>query len=133
MNDFAQKIYDAAKSVVNPRKLTEYAEAGGVGAAVLAASGQIYTGVCIDVACSIGFCAEHAAAAAMITAGESKILAVAAVGWDGEIMPPCGRCREFLTSLHPDNRYADVLLPGWKTCTLGDLLPYDWKKWDPRD
>ncbi len=54
MNDFAQKIYDAAKSVVNPRKFTEYAEAGGVGAAILAANGQIYTGVCIDIACSIG-------------------------------------------------------------------------------
>lgn len=129
-NDLSQKLYEAAKAVLNPRKLTEYAEAGGVGAAILAANGEIYTGVCIDVACSIGFCAEHAAAAAMITAGESKILAVAAVGWDGEIMPPCGRCREFLTSLHPDNRYADVLLPGWKTCALEDLLPYDWKKFE---
>lgn len=130
MNDFAQKLYDAAKSVVNPRKLTDYAEAGGVGAAILAADGNIYTGVCIDIACSIGFCAEHAAAAAMITAGEAKILAVVAVGWDGEIMPPCGRCREFLTSLHPDNRNAEVLLPGWKQCTLGKLLPYDWKKFE---
>lgn len=124
------ELYEAAKSVVNPRKLTDYAEAGGVGAAILAADGNIYTGVCIDIACSIGFCAEHAAAAAMVTAGEAKILAVVAVGWDGEIMPPCGRCREFLTSLHPDNRNAEVLLPGWKQCTLGELLPYDWKKFE---
>ncbi|WP_245629764.1 hypothetical protein [Alicyclobacillus sendaiensis] len=28
-------------------------------------------GVCIDTVCSLGFCAEHAAAAAMITAGET--------------------------------------------------------------
>lgn len=130
MNDFAQKLYDAAKSVVNPRKLTDYADAGGVGAAILTADGNIYTGVCIDITCSIGFCAEHAAAAAMVTAGEAKILAVVAVGWDGEIMPPCGRCREFLASLHPDNRNAEVLLPGWKQCTLGELLPYDWKKFE---
>ncbi len=130
MNISWKSLYDVAQSVVNPRKLTEYAEAGGVGAAILAVDGNIYTGVCIDIACSIGFCAEHAAAAAMVTAGEAKILAVVAVGWDGEIMPPCGRCREFLTSLHPDNRNAEVLLPGWKQCTLGELLPYDWKKFE---
>ena len=130
--DFTE-LSKIAEKLAYPRALSESAEAGSVAAALLTDKGNVYTGVCIDVACSIGFCAEHAAAAAMITAGESKILAVAAVGWDGEIMPPCGRCREFLTSLHPDNRYADVLLPGWKTCTLGDLLPYDWKKWDPRD
>lgn len=130
MDNLEQKLYDAAKAVLNPRKLTDYAEAGGVGAAILAADGNIYTGVCIDIACSIGFCAEHAAAAAMVTAGEAKILAVIAVGWDGEIMPPCGRCREFLTSLHAENRDAMVFLPGWKQCTLGDLLPYDWKKFE---
>ena len=124
------ELYQAAKSAVNPRKLTDYAEAGGVGAAILTADGNLYTGVCIDTACSMGFCAEHAAAAAMITAGESWIISVVAVGTNGQIVPPCGRCREFLTSLHPDNRYAEVLLPGWKNCRLGDLLPWDWKKFE---
>lgn len=130
MEKMEKDLYEAAKAVVNPRKLTEYAEAGGVGAAILAESGRIYTGVCIDTACSMGFCAEHAAAAAMITAGESKILAVAAAGSDGAVMPPCGRCREFLTCLHPDNRKAKVLLPGGESCTLGDLLPFDWKNFE---
>ncbi len=63
-------LYQKAKSVINPRKLSQAAEAGGVGAAILTVNGNVYTGVCIDTACSMGFCAEHAAAAAMITAGE---------------------------------------------------------------
>jgi cytidine deaminase len=68
------ELYEKARSVINPRKLSESAEAGGVGAAILSESGNVYTGVCIDTACSMGFCAEHAAAAAMITAGERRSL-----------------------------------------------------------
>lgn len=121
------ELYKAAKKAVYPRQLSEYAEAGSVGAALLAADGNIYTGVCIDTVCSMGFCAEHAAAAAMITAGESRIIAIAAVGQGGKIVPPCGRCREFLTCLSPYNASANVLLPDWRVCTLEELLPYDWK------
>ena len=44
----------------------------------------------------MGFCAEHAAIAAMITAGENRITKVIAVYEDGTIIPPCGRCREFI-------------------------------------
>ena len=36
----------------------------------------------------MGFCAEHAAAAAMITAGQNLVLKMVAVNWDGEILPP---------------------------------------------
>ena len=61
-----------AKSVAKPLKLSEHAESGGVGAAILTNMGNVYLGVCIDTACSMGFCAEHAAAA-MFTAGEIAI------------------------------------------------------------
>ncbi len=51
-------MYLAAKSVQNRRKISDYVEAGGVAAAVLSASGKIYTGVCVDTACTLGICAE---------------------------------------------------------------------------
>jgi hypothetical protein len=41
-------LYKEAKSILNPRRLSEYAEAGGVGAAILSESGRVYLGVCID-------------------------------------------------------------------------------------
>ena len=122
------ELYQQAKAVLNPRKLSEYAEAGGVGAAILSKSGKVYTGVCIDTACSMGFCAEHAAAAAMITAGESQVVKMIAVGWDGQIMPPCGRCREFISQLHPNNLQAEVMVSEHVVVTLQELLPYDWRK-----
>lgn len=36
-------------------------------------SGAVYTGICIDVPCSIGMCAEQAAIAEMLKNGETKI------------------------------------------------------------
>lgn len=122
------ELYIQAKSVLNPRKLSDAAEAGGVGAALLSESGKVYKGVCIDTACSMGFCAEHAAAAAMITAGESRVLKMIAVGSDGRIMPPCGRCREFISQIHSDNLQTEVLVSQGTIVTLQDLLPYDWRK-----
>lgn len=121
-------LYERAKAVLNPRKLSEYAESGGVGAALLTDSGSVYTGVCIDTACSMGFCAEHAAAAAMITAGESRVLKMVAVDWDGSILPPCGRCREFISQLHDDNLNTEVLVDEGVILTIRELLPHDWRR-----
>jgi cytidine deaminase len=122
------ELYQRAKAVVNPRKLSESAEAGGVGAAIVTESGNVYTGVCIDTACSMGFCAEHAAAAAMITAGESCVSQMIAVNWDGQILPPCGRCREFISQLHPGNLNAQVMVAEALVLTLRELLPHDWRQ-----
>jgi cytidine deaminase len=122
------ELYQSAKSVLNPRKLSDSAESGGVGAALLTESGQIYVGVCIDTACSMGFCAEHAAAAAMITAGESRVLKMIAVDWDGSILPPCGRCREFISQLDDGNLQTEVLVAEGVILTLQELLPYDWRR-----
>ncbi|MEM7130750.1 MAG: cytidine deaminase [Chloroflexota bacterium] len=121
------ELYTQAKTVVNPQKLSKFVEAGGVGAALLTERGNVYTGVCIDTACSMGFCAEHAAAAAMITAGENRVLKMIAVGWDGHIMPPCGRCREFISQLHKDNLKTEVQVNSNVVATLQALLPYDWR------
>lgn len=117
-------LTDRARAVLNPRRLSPSAEAGGVGAALLAADGVVYVGVCIDTGSSMGFCAEHAAAGAMVTAGESQVLRMVAVDWDGTVLPPCGRCREFISQLHADNAQAEVLVAEGVVVTLRSLLPW---------
>lgn len=122
------QLYVEAKAVIHPRKLSDVVEVGGVGAAIETAGGNIYTGVCIDMACSIGFCAEHAAAAAMITAGESHIKKMIAVDWDGRILPPCGRCREFVSQMNDANSETQVMVAEEQIVSLQDLLPYSWRE-----
>ena len=68
------KLLLEAKKVLNPREISEFVEAGGVAAALLTTDGNIYTGVCIDTACSLGFCAERNAIGTMITNGENEVV-----------------------------------------------------------
>ena len=119
------RLIDAARSVLAPRRLSKTVEVGGVGAALLTPSGAIYKGVCIDAASGIGFCAEHAAAGAMITAGESQIVAMVAVDWDGTVLQPCGRCRELVVQLDSTNASTEVILPGGVK-PMRELLPEHW-------
>ncbi|MEI6099378.1 MAG: cytidine deaminase, partial [Alphaproteobacteria bacterium] len=81
--------------------------------------------VCIDTQCGMGFCAEHAAIAAMITAGESRITDIVAVDWDGSILPPCGRCRELVVQVDDGNADTRVIL-AHGTKAVRDLLPDHW-------
>ncbi|MBE6884373.1 MAG: cytidine deaminase [Ruminococcaceae bacterium] len=123
--DFEQLI-QIARDTLNPRKLSDCASAGSVAAALVTDKGNVYTGVCIDVPCSMGFCAEHAAIAAMITAGESRIEKIVAV-WEDEIVAPCGRCREFIYQINPNNLSTEVMLKSG-VVTIRELLPYIWNE-----
>lgn len=73
------KLYDAAIKVQNKRSISPFIDAGGVAAAILTKQGNIYVGVCIDTASTLGMCAERNAIANMITNGESRIDKVVAV------------------------------------------------------
>jgi cytidine deaminase len=90
---------------------------------VVTASGKVYTGVCIDTECSLGFCAEHAAIAEMLKARERDIRMIMAVGWTGKVLLPCGRCRELLWQVTVDTSEAWVVLAHDKSIALADLLP----------
>jgi len=125
MMDADAQLLAAARAVLNPRRLSPTVEAGGVGAALRTPTGAIFTGVCIDAASGIGFCAEHGAAAAMVTAGEARITDMVAVDWDGRILQPCGRCRELVVQLDPANAATRVLLPGGAR-PMRELLPDHW-------
>lgn len=122
------ELYQKARATLNPRRLSSDAEAGDVSAALLTESGNIFLGVCVDTACSMGFCAEHAAAAAMITAGENRVIRMVAVNWDGAVLPPCGRCREFISQLHEENFKTEVMVAADKIVSLRELLPFDWRQ-----
>ncbi len=101
-------------------------ESGLVGCALETSDGEIFTGVNIDVPCSMGFCAEHAAVAAMLGTGRTRVVRIATVYKDGRVIPPCGRCRELLSQIDHGNLEAEVAVTNDSAMTLRELLPMRW-------
>jgi len=117
----------AAEAVLNPYRSGDRLF-GDVAAALITTSGRQFLGVCIDTGSGTGFCAEHAAIAAMVTAGEYQISSIVAVWRDDggrlTVLPPCGRCREFIRQVDGGNLDTEVVL-GWdRAVPLRELLPH---------
>lgn len=131
MEQIWNEMYRAAKAVQRGRTISDYVEAGGVAAAVLSASGRIYTGVCIDTCSTLGICAERNAIFNMITNGENEIKKVLAIMPDGKTGAPCGACRELMVQLMPE-KYRDIQIlldyDSGKVVTLDSLTPEWWIK-----
>ncbi len=123
------ELIDKALSVLNPQQVGNRLF-GDVGCALVSEQGNLYYGVCIDTGSGTGFCAEHSAIAAMVTAGEYRIRKIVAVWKDGEtvcVLSPCGRCREFMRQVDPSNLETEVVMDSDKSLKLRELLPYhDW-------
>ena len=123
------RLYAAAKAVQNGRKISEYVEAGGVAAAILAVSGRIYTGVCVDTCSTLGICAERNAIFNMITNGEQDIQKALAIMPNGKPGAPCGACRELMVQLMPESYQHIEIMLDYRTeriMTLGELTPEWW-------
>lgn len=128
--DIWDTLYNEARKVQNDRTVSPFIDAGGVAAALLSAGGNIYVGVCIDTASTLGMCAERSAISAMLTHGESKIEKIVAVMPDGKVGSPCGACREFMMQLDKDSGNIEILLDKdtKNTVFLRELLPDWWGK-----
>ena len=118
-----EALIAAARALARPYAPSDDCRAGDVAAALVTAAGNVYTGICVDTACSLGFCAEHAAVAEMLKAREAEVRTVVAVNSRGEILPPCGRCRELLWQVHVRNRDAQVVVGPNELRSLAELLP----------
>ena len=129
MEPIWNQLYEAAKSALNPREVSRWIEAGGVAAAIETDAGNIYTGVCVDAACTLGICAERNAIFHMLTQGENALRRVVAVDREGKVLPPCGAYRELMTQLMPETyREVEILLDydTGEAAKLGDLTPRWW-------
>lgn len=95
-----------------------------VGAALLASSGKVYTGVNVEnssYGCSI--CAERTAAVKAVSEGERSFAAIA-VASDRGVAEPCGICRQFLAEFSINMDVITGKAPEHlKVRTLGQMLP----------
>lgn len=122
------KLYNEACKVQNSRVISPFIEGGQVAAAILTKKGNIYTGVCLDTASTLGICAERNAIFNMLTNGESKIEKIVCVMSNGNVGTPCGACRELIMQLDKDSKNIQILVnkTEYKTITMNELMPNWW-------
>lgn len=97
-----------------------------VGAALRAASGTIYAGCNVEnVAYPEGTCAEAGAIAAMVAAGETRIIEALVIADSPDPVPPCGGCRQKLAEFGGQEVTVTLCTTDGqaRTLTVGDLLP----------
>jgi cytidine deaminase len=97
-----------------------------VGAAIRAGSGAIYSGCNVEnVAYPEGTCAEAGAIAAMIAAGETRIMEVLVIADSPLPVSPCGGCRQKLAEFGEGDVKVTMttLEDKAQTLTLAELLP----------
>ncbi len=122
-----QQLYDQAVATCQPRDVSDSMYVGSVAAAILTARGDVYTGISIDTACSIGYCAERNALGSMLTAGATDVVGLVAVR-GRDILLPCGVCREFRMQLGQNSGDIEILtsIAPIQTTRLATLYPNFW-------
>jgi cytidine deaminase len=100
-----------------------------VGAALLCANGEVFTGCNVENA-SYGLtnCAERTAIFSGVAAGRKDFVALAVVA-DGERMPyPCGACRQVLSEFCREEFSVYIAkadsLENYEVISLAELLPH---------
>lgn len=126
-NTVWEELYEKAKNIRNSRNISGMISAGGVGAAILTKNHNIYTGVCIDTSSSLGMCAERNAIANMITNNENEIVKLVCIDSKGNVVSPCGVCREYMMQLSKNSKDIEILknIDTKEIVKLGNLIP-DW-------
>ena len=115
-----------ARQVAETRK--DWKFMGYVGAALVTKQGNVFTGINIALLCGIGFCAEHSAVAEMVKNGETKIRKIVATTAQGNVLPPCGRCREMIYQIDESNLDTEIIVGDGDKQLLRELLPNNWQK-----
>ena len=97
-----------------------------VGAALLAKDGRVFKGCNVENA-SYGAtnCAERTAIFKAVSEGCREFEAIAIVASSGDLVPPCGICRQVLVEFMPEGKVVlDSEEKGMVTYLVRELLPY---------
>jgi cytidine deaminase len=91
--------WDALRAAAQRIKDQAYAPYSkfSVGAAALVDDGRVVVGCNVENASyGVGLCAECGLVSALQASGGGRLVAFTCVGPDGELLMPCGRCRQLL-------------------------------------
>lgn len=100
-----------------------------IGAALRTRKGTVYSAVHLEAYVGrVAVCAEAVALGMAAAAGDTDIDTVAAVDHHGNVVSPCGMCRELIADYAP---YCKIVVPGPhgpEVMYVVDLLPNKYKR-----
>jgi cytidine deaminase len=96
-----------------------------IGAAVLTAGGEVYTGCNIENASyGLSCCAERTAIFKAVSEGHRDIVAIVVVGKSEDFTKPCGACRQVMVEYNPKMKVVRRGIDGFsEDATAASLLP----------
>ena len=122
--------WDALRSAARAAMLHAYAPYSNfpVGAAAFTADGRLVSGCNVENASyGVGLCAECSLISNLAMTGGGKLVAFTCCDGNGDVLMPCGRCRQLLFE-HSANGMVLETVSGFKT--IEEVLP---DAFGPRD
>jgi cytidine deaminase len=116
------ELVEKAKELIRKRK----SRRSSVASVLRTKNGRVFQGVNIEIECSApcSICAEYAAIGTMVSEGEEEIDTIVAFAYKqgGHVLPPCGKCRQFISGF--GNPYVIVQVDReLKKAKLSELYP----------
>ena len=116
------ELVENAKELIRKRK----SKRSSVASVLRTKNGRVFQGVNIEIECSApcSICAEYAAIGTMVSEGEEEIDTIVAFAYKqgGHVLPPCGKCRQFIGEF--GNPYVIVQVDReLKKAKLSELYP----------
>lgn len=120
-----KELIEEARCIISKRFKEDYHH---VGAALKTKSGKVFSAVHLEAYVGrIAVCAEAIAIGMAAAAGDTEIETIVAVDRQGQVVSPCGMCRELISDYAADCR---VLLSEEESIPINELLPKKYQRLD---
>ena len=121
LNDKDRLLTEAARGIIRLRRREPWHR---IGAALRTRSGKTFAAVHLEARVGrVAVCAEAIAIGMAAAAGDTEIETIVAVNPEGEIVSPCGMCRELISDYAPEARVIVPGATGPEVVPVGLLLP----------
>ena len=126
LTDTDATLLDAAREIIRQRYDPRWHK---VGAALRTRSGRTFAAVHLEANVDrIGVCAEAVSIGMAAAAGDTEIETIVAVRYSGEVISPCGMCRELISDYAPEARVIVPGRDGEQVVPVASLLPNKYRR-----
>ena len=126
MKEQDQELIQNAKSIIQKRYKDGFHH---IGAALRTKSGNEFAAVHLDAYVGrIAVCAEAIAIGMAAAEGDTEIDTIVAVDSTGEVISPCGMCREMISDYSPEAKVIIKEKDKYALVAISELLPNKYKR-----